>query len=121
MVFADTMADLNVKQLEEGKRYDGKNIIPKYATNEYATFKKAIGAKPAKFTPDLKVTGEFHSSIYPVQKKDVIIMDATDEKKFKLEKKYDKILGLTKQSKADMKPDVLDELLKRTRDELFKD
>ena len=30
MELKDTIADLNVKQLEEGKRVDGGNIIPEY-------------------------------------------------------------------------------------------
>lgn len=120
MEHKESIADLNVGQLEQGKRVDGKNIVPKYATDAYATFKKAIGAIPPKWTPDLKVTGDFHSSIYPIIKGDAIINTTDLDYGQKLDKRYDKILGLSKQSIAELKPDLLDTLLKNTRNELYK-
>lgn len=114
------IADLNTKQLEQGKRADGKNITPKYQSNVYASYKKSIGAKPAKGTPDLKLTGDFHAGIYAFKKGDMIHIDSTDEKSPELQRKYDKIFGLNKESINELKPDLTFELQKKLTDELTK-
>lgn len=120
MAHSEVIADLNVKQLEDGKRIDGNNIIPEYQSDLYAKAKKAIGAKPTIGTPDLKLTGSFHSGIYADRKGNYIYTYSSDEKADKLNSKYRKIFGLTFDSKVYFKPILLDELLKRTRDELHK-
>lgn len=120
MAHSEAIADLNVKQLEEGKRIDGNSIVPEYQSDLYAKAKKSIGAKPPIYTPDLKLTGSFHSGIYAEKKADYIYTWSTDEKTDKLNSKYKKIFGLTFDSKLYFKPILLEELLKRTRDELHK-
>ena len=120
MAHSEVIADLNVKQLEEGKRIDGNSIIPEYQSDLYAKAKKAIGAKPPIGTPDLKLTGSFHAGIYADKKGNYIYTYSSDEKADRLNAKYRKIFGLTFDSKVYFKPILLDELLKRTRDELQK-
>lgn len=120
MAHSEVIADLNVKQLEEGKRIDGNSIIPEYQSDLYAKAKKAIGAKPPIGTPDLKLTGSFHAGIYADKKGNYIYTYSSDEKSDRLNAKYRKIFGLTFDSKVYFKPILLDELLKRTRDELQK-
>ena len=120
MAHSDVIADLNVQQLEEGKRIDGNSIIPEYQSDVYAKAKKSIGAKPPIGTPDLKLTGSFHSGIYADKRGSYIYTYSSDEKADRLNAKYRKIFGLTFDSKIYFKPILLDELLKRTRDELHK-
>ena len=120
MANKEVIADLNVQQLEEGKRIDGNSIIPEYQIDVYAKAKKSIGAKPPLYTPDLKFKGYFHAGIYADQKSNYIYTYSSDEKADKLNSKYRKIFGLTFDSKVYFKQILLDELLKRTRDELHK-
>lgn len=114
------IADLNTKQLEQGKRADGKNIIPGYKRESYANFKKSIGAKPKKWTPDLKLSGDFHAGIYAFKKGDMIHIDSTDPKSSNLQGKYEKIFGLNKDSKTEFMPEYAFELQNKLRDELTK-
>lgn len=121
MVFSSTIADLNVKQLEDGKRVDGKSIVPEYQSDIYAKSKKSIGAKPTIGTPDLKLTGSFHSGIYASKKgNEYIYTYSTDSKADKLNSKYRMIFGLTTESIKELKPDVHSELYKRITNELRK-
>ena len=68
--YKEELADLNVSQMEKGIGGDGKKIKPEYS-NKYAQFK---GFK----TPNLKVTGDYHSSIYVEQKNDRMLFDSND-------------------------------------------
>jgi hypothetical protein len=115
----ETIADLNVEQLESGITNKGKPIRPKYRSKLYAQYKKAIGAKPALYTPDLKVTGEFHSSIYAKRYPQLIETNSDDKKAGKLIEKYPDILGLTSKSQKDLNKEILPNLNKRIQDELF--
>lgn len=117
----DTLiADLNTKQLEEGKRADGKNIEPKYESNVYANYKKSIGGKPQKGVPDLKLTGDFHAGIYAFKQNEVILITSSDEKSPALERKYDMIFGLNNNSLKEFKPELTFVLQKNIRDEITK-
>ena len=119
MELKQTMADLNVKQLEQGLRSDGKKITPKYQSKAYAKAKKAQGAIPSEGTPDLKLTGAFHSGIYAEKKgKEYIYLWSTDEKTDKLNAKYAKTFGLTTDSIGILKPDTTEILLKKITNEL---
>lgn len=120
MELKDSIADLNVKQLEEGKRVDDASIIPEYQSQDYAKAKKAIGAKPALGTPDLKLTGDFYHGFYTDRKPDYLYTYSTDSKADKLNSKYPKIFGLTVDSIATLKPDFTQILLIRVKDELQK-
>lgn len=106
MELKETIADLNVKQLEEGKRVDGANIIPEYQSDVYAKAKKSIGAKPSLGTPDLKLTGDFHRGIYADRKADYIFTYSKDSKADKLNSKYRQIFGLTAESIGELKLDL---------------
>lgn len=118
MELKDSIADLNVKQLEEGKRTDGNSIIPEYQSQNYAKAKKAIGAKPASGTPDLKLTGDFHKGIYADLKGNYIYTYSSDSKADKLNSKYRQIFGLTFESIATLKPDLTEILQKKLLNEL---
>lgn len=124
MELKNTIADLNVKQLEKGLRSDGKKITPKYNTrnkNAYLKFKKSIGIVPQDGTPDLKVEGNFHAGIYAEKKgKEYIYLWSTDEKADKLNAKYAKIYGLTTDSIGILKPDLTEIVLKNIDNELSK-
>ena len=121
MELKSNMADLNVKQMEDGVGYDDKPIRPEYQSKEYAKAKKAIGAKPPLGTPNLKLTGAFHSGVEAIKKGKAIVMWSTDEKTEKLDRKYPKALGLNKKSKTENKPDLIETMLKRSRQILHKE
>jgi hypothetical protein len=115
MELKSTMADLNVKQLEKGIGYDGELIDRKYESLEYAKLKRKIGSKAPEGTPDLKLTGAFHSGIEAVRKDKAIVMWSTDEKTAKLDNKYPKALGLSKKSITELKPDLTEVMIKKGR------
>lgn len=115
----DTIADLNVEQLEQGRTVENKPIRPEYQSETYATYKKAIGAKPRKFTPDLKVSGDFHSSIYAKRYNRLIETDSNDWKAQKLIEKYPNIMGLTKKNQAELNQEILPKLTKRIQNDLL--
>ena len=80
----EELADLNVSQMDKGIGGDGKKITPNYSPN-YAAFK---GFK----TPDLKVTGDYHSSINVTNKNDKLLFyseDSGSDKVNFLESHYD--------------------------------
>lgn len=82
------MVRLNWKQLDQGKKNDGNNIVPSYSPN-YAR-KKGFNS------PDLKVTGDFRQSIEIDYRGDSLVFGASDRKTPHLIEKYtENILGLT--------------------------
>lgn len=121
MELKSSLADLNVKQLEKGKGSDDEDLKPEYAETSYAKLKKAWGSQAPKGTPDLKVTGAFHSGIEAVRKEKAIVMWGTDEKTPKLDAKYKKALGLSKKSREELKPDLTEVLIKNSRAILHND
>ncbi len=85
------ISELVVRQMESGVDGTGGPIRPEYSPR-YAAFK---GFK----TPNLKLTGAFHKSVFADAVSDGIETGATDEKTGKLEAKYSKnILSLTERS-----------------------
>ena len=121
MELKSSLADLNVKQMEQGIGSDDKAITPEYASIEYAKLKKSIGSAAPEGTPDLKITGEFHRGVEAIKKGEAILMWSTDEKTPKLDKKYPKALGLNKKSKAELKPDLLEVMVREARKTLHKE
>lgn len=121
MELKSSLADLNVKQLEKGKGTDDEDLKPEYAETSYAKLKKAWGSQAPEGTPDLKVTGAFHSGIEAVRKEKAIVMWSTDDKTAKLDAKYPKALGLSKKSKTELKPDLTEKLIKNSRVILHKE
>jgi hypothetical protein len=115
----ETIADLNVEQLESGITNKGKPIRPKYRSKLYAQYKKAIGAKPPLYTPDLKAEGGFHSGIHARRYPNSIETDSTDWKAKKLIITYHHIMGLTNKSQKELNKEALPNLNKRIQDELF--
>jgi hypothetical protein len=115
----ETIADLNVEQLERGVTAQDKPIVPQYQSENYAAYKKAIGAKPKKFTPDLKVSGDFHRSIHAKRYNKLIETDSSDWKAEHLIEKYEGIMGLTKKNQAELNKEILPNLVKRIKDELL--
>lgn len=80
----EELADLNVTQMEQGLASTGKNITPKYSP-KYARFKGFT-------TPNLKVTGDYHSSIDVERKGDRLLFfskDAGSDKVNFLDEHYD--------------------------------
>jgi len=64
-VYAETkeaLEDLNTKQLRDGLTTAGGRF-PSYAYPDYAQFKQQLNPAPGLGNPDLRLTGEFHSSI----------------------------------------------------------
>lgn len=121
MELKSSLADLNVKQMEDGVGYDDKPIRPEYQSKKYAKSKKSIGSKAPLGTPDLKLTGSFHSGVEAVNKGKAIVMWSTDEKTAKLDAKYPKALGINKKSKEELKPDLLGIMLNEARKTLHKE
>ncbi|MCK5607511.1 hypothetical protein KAR91_36850 [Candidatus Pacearchaeota archaeon] len=92
----EEVIDLNTSQLEVGKLNDGSNIEPEYMLDDYADFKKAIGSKAPKGTPDLKLEGDFYSGFNITYEPKALVIDSSDEKAAGLESKYSSdIYGLT--------------------------
>ena len=81
------IAGLVTSQMERGETGEGTPIRPEYSPG-YAAFKGFS-------TPDLKLTGAFHASVYADAEQDDIIIDATDSKRGQLTAKYgENILSL---------------------------
>lgn len=121
MEVESSIVDLQVKQLEEGKTYKDQPIKPAYQSDVYATTKKAIGAKPPKGTPDLKLTGDFHSGVYANYYKGAKVIEtfSKDEKAPRLTEKYKDIWGLTKKNQAELNKEIEPVLQKRLKNELL--
>lgn len=93
----EELADQNVINLDSGLLSTGKNISPKYETDAYANFKKSIGSKVSP-TPNLKLTGDFHSGVFAKSQGDKIMFGSSDEKEGKLQDKYSAdIFGVTQE------------------------
>lgn len=111
----EELADLNVSQMEKGIGGDGNKIIPDYSPN-YAAFK---GFK----TPDLKVTGDYHSSIeVEIKNKKTLYTssDAGSDKVRWLDDYYDNMqYGIAPQNEQEaadyIEPDLFEEINKELK------
>ena len=93
------IADLNRKQLAEGKRSDGSDIEPEYSGLTEVLKRSKSGLSGVTSHVTLYDTGAFHESIIADIYSGSLILDATDGKTNELIEKYtDKILGLTEES-----------------------
>lgn len=92
------LIDLNQEQMLEGQNADGGSIGD-LRDPEYIKFKRSMGSKAAfSGLADLKLTGQFQSSMYVEHKGDNIYIDSRDDKKNKLTKKYGyQIFGVQKE------------------------
>lgn len=111
----DELADLNTQQMESGIMSTGENITPKYGSNAYAQYKKSIGSKSSP-TPDLKLTGDFHSGLYAKVENKKLKFGSTDWKEGTLQQQYTAdIFGVTtdnliSQTDSDI-PTIIDKML----------
>lgn len=97
MLSQDYAKDLNRSQLIDGQNIDGSEIEPAYSRIT-VSYKKAKNQLFDRVT--LKDTGAFHKSFTVTAKTDSFVINATDSKKNKLQKKYgEKILGLSEENK----------------------
>jgi hypothetical protein len=116
----EEIAALNVDQLRHGLNSAGNLIgdIRPYKSAEYAFEKNQMNPEPGLGNPDLIKTGSFTSKIYAEAQGDKFIIDSTDEKTAKLEKKYNvgqndgdelrgRILGLDDESKETLVDEYL--------------
>jgi hypothetical protein len=115
----NSIVDLNTSQLELGLTSEGNSIEPEYFDPEYTKYKKAIGKKAPGATPDLKLTGDFHSGFYAKKTQDWIEIHSTDYKEKQLRAKYsDEIFGLTQNNLNELGQIILPDLIKNIKNEL---
>lgn len=115
---AEYIGQLNAKQMYAGKRADGSDIEP-----EYKQLTKQI--KAAKGQPfdrvTLKDTGSFHKKIDIDADKKGFDIFSTDFKEDELKEKYgEKIFGLAKESKQELKDERLKEALQQKTKQYFR-
>jgi hypothetical protein len=90
--------NLNRSQLIDGENINGTSIEPAY-TRFTVSEKKRKGQIFDRVT--LKDTGDFHKSFTVKASSDSFVINATDPKTNKIQRKYgDKILGLSEENKA---------------------
>ena len=116
----DQIADLNIEQLRKGKTSKDELITPSYESDLYANYKKAIGSKAPKGTPDLILEGDFIEGFYVEKRGNRILIDSKDVKTPKLEEKYDNIFGLTDSSREDLNKALIPNVIKRVEHGIFK-
>lgn len=93
----DIIVSLNTDQLLSGLTPEGQKIVPKYSRIRYARAKNQFNPLPGFGTPDLKLTGKFHSDFFLTAKNKEFTLFSSDDKTGKLVEKYgqDNIFGLT--------------------------
>lgn len=119
-VLEETMSfllDANTEQLRKGKLNDGDSL-ERYRSAAYLDYKqRVLGTYRAEGgAADLFVEGDFYHGFKGVVKSLYIEVYSTDWKAEKLEKKYSSdIYGLSQESIAIVKQQILPELQKRLR------
>jgi len=88
--------DYQIDQLRFGFDGTGKLISPEYSSDDYARLKKELLRSEApKYTPDLKLEGDFYRGIMAKVTRQFLEITSTDFKTPFLEKRYgDEILQL---------------------------
>lgn len=84
----------NAEQMMQGLRKDQTLIRPSYKNENYAKKKHQMNPKPVYKTPDLHLTGSFHSMLNAIVEGEKIFIFSNDEKGPMLEEKYPDIFGL---------------------------
>lgn len=111
--------DLNVEQLNEGKRSDGTDILPSY-TDFTVKIKKEKGQPFDRVT--LKDTGQFQSMITGKVAGNKVIIDSSDPKTSALEKKYatskGKLFGLSQEKKKTYIKDLRPAFIRNVKSKL---
>lgn len=112
----DQILDLNKGQLESGVDKKGARLS-KYRSNSYAVLKNNQNPRPGFGNPDLKRTGAFHASFVVDVRGDDVVFSAGDSKAPALEAKYGSaIFGLTEDSKADYRPELVQGAAKKAKE-----
>ena len=108
----EEIEDINTLQLEKGKQPNDSIIKPDYSSESYANFKRSIssGSGKGKYTPDLKLSGDFHKSITVKFYDTYLEIISKDKKAQKLLNKYGSILGIPKQGRADISKTIKEDL-----------
>jgi hypothetical protein len=105
--------ELNRKQLSEGKRADGKAIVPPY-TQATIAIKKENNQQAGWVT--LFDEGDFYQSIYTNVFKDSFELTADDPKTEQLREKYgDLIFGLTPENKQKLIDHIRPQFMAKVR------
>jgi hypothetical protein len=95
----ETIADLNVEQMISGIRSDSSDILPTY--KDITIYLKKQKRQPTDRVT-LRDTGEFQRLTYVRVTDTSVIIDSSDEKSDKLQKKYGKkIFGLSDNFKSE--------------------
>lgn len=96
----ETILDLNRGQLLQGLTPQGTKLKPDYRNERYKRAKNRANPLPGFGTPDLKLTGKFHSNFYLTAQNGELEFFSSDTKTSKLIDKYgkDNIFGLTVQN-----------------------
>jgi hypothetical protein len=102
-------ADLITDQLTHGIKGDGEELM-QYRNDEYAAFKRSIGSMSSPVA-DLKLSGDYHSSIKMEVGDKEGVVSSTDSKDVRLSAKYgEEIKQYTVDSKKELrlqiKPDI---------------
>lgn len=115
----EEILDLNTAQLEKGKDSFDQFLEP-YAIYEYAKFKKFWGSIAPFNIPDLKLEGDFYEGFTLIVNGQDYFITSTDEKRDWLVGKYGlEIFALSEESLQEIRPQILESLLKFTRNELL--
>lgn len=106
------IADLNRKQLAEGKRSDGSNITPEYKTITKILKSDLSGLAGVIDHVTLYSKGDLHKSITADIYSEKLVLDATDSKTPELLEKYGEWLGLTEESLVILRKEFLPRYVK---------
>lgn len=121
----ETKAEIEDKvtgQLSRGENAKAEPLRPEYQNPIYAALKQFMNGTPEHGTPDLKLTGDFHSSITAVITASGISLDAYDWKTDHLAEKYGQhIIGLSDRSLRELADELWIPYLKhRMKQEILK-
>ena len=116
----EEILDLNTAQLSKGKdSFD--RFLEEYVSDAYAKFKKALGGQAPLGIPDLKLEGDFYEGFTLIVEGQDYRVTSTDDKTDRLVEKYgQEIFALSEESLQEIRPQILESLLKFTRNELFR-
>jgi hypothetical protein len=110
----ESIIDLNVSQILEGKKGDGNKIEPEYALKDYADLKKSMGSKAPLGTPDLNLEGNFTEGFYNEGytgsnfESSGLFIDSHDSKADKLFSKYSGIIGIAPENHEEFAELIID-------------
>lgn len=117
--------DLNKDQIEHGLGSDG-DTLGKYAFDDYADLKQAMGSKAPPGIWDFKLTGSFLDGVYTDKyfgsnlESSGLYIDSRDPKADKLQSMAPHVWGHTDENKTEVQEVVLIDLFKKLEYEITK-